>query len=73
MKKERRQRQKLQDELSNTKLNRLKLSQKVPLNIRDVRDGGVTHHFMLSSEYERTVWTEAINEGIICDSGTLLK
>ena len=64
-KKDKRQKQKLSEELNKTRLNRLKLSQKVPLAIRDVQAGGTIHHFMLSSEYERTVWSEAINEGII--------
>jgi len=62
LKKDKRQKQKLQDDLYKTRLSRLKLSQKVPLAIRDVRPEGVIHHFMLSSEYERTLWTEAINE-----------
>ena len=62
-KKDKRQKQKLHEELHMTRLSRLKLSQKVPLAIRDVRPEGIIHHFMLSSEYERSVWMEAINEG----------
>lgn len=62
-KKDRRKRNKFQDALQKKKIDRLKISQTVPLEIKNCQDGKEMkpHSFMFSSEYERAVWTEEIH------------
>ena len=62
-KKDRRKRNKYIDTLQKKKIDRLKISQTVPLEIKNCQDGKEMkpHSFMFSSEYERAVWTEEIH------------
>ena len=56
-------------EIKKLTLERLKLSQTVPLIIRDISSREM-HYFLLASEYERAIWTEAINKAQMSSLGS---